>query len=86
MSEGIDTPSALRWELVACLLVAWLLVYFAVWKSVRSSGRMIYLTATLPFAMVLVLLGRALSLQGAVTGLQFFFRPDWTLLADAKVR
>lgn len=85
MSSGLDDPRSLRWELVACLLVAWVLVYFAVWKSVRSSGRMLYLTATLPFVLVLVFLGRALTLEGADMGLRYFFKPDWELLGDANV-
>lgn len=85
MSQGLDEPLSLRWELVACLLVAWVLVYFAVWKSVRSSGRMLYLTATLPFVLVLVFLGRALTLDGADEGLRYFFKPVWHKLGDAKV-
>lgn len=85
MSSGLDEPRSLRWELVACLLVAWVLVYFAVWKSVRSSGRMLYFTATLPFVLVLVFLGRALTLDGADVGLRYFFKPEWRHLGDAKV-
>ncbi|KAJ1522238.1 hypothetical protein ONE63_002545 [Megalurothrips usitatus] len=85
ISTGLDDPGAMRWELVACLLVAWVLVYFAVWKSVRSSGRMLYLTATLPFVLVLVFLGRALTLEGADVGLRYFFKPQWEYLGDAKV-
>lgn len=85
VSQGLDEPLSLRWELVACLLVAWVLVYFAVWKSVRSSGRMLYLTATLPFVLVLVFLGRALTLDGADEGLRYFFKPVWHKLGDAKV-
>lgn len=76
---------SIRWELAACLLFAWIIVYFALWKSVRSSGRVLYVTATVPFLLVLAFLGRSLTLDGAEVGLDFLFNPNWKLLADSKV-
>lgn len=76
---------ALRWELVACLFCAWILIYFAIWKSIKSSAKVRYLTATLPFLLIMVFLGKSLTLQGAHEGVKFFFKPNWELLGDAKV-
>jgi solute carrier family 6 (neurotransmitter transporter, taurine) member 6 len=39
MTAGIGDAGDIRWELVACLVVAWLLVYFSLWKGVKSSGK-----------------------------------------------
>ncbi|XP_063984488.1 sodium- and chloride-dependent GABA transporter ine [Diachasmimorpha longicaudata] len=85
ISSGIEEPGILRWEIVACLVAAWVLVYFSIWKSIKSSAQVRYLTATLPFLLIFVFLTRSLTLEGAEKGLQFFFRPRWHLLADAKV-
>ncbi|XP_076235987.1 solute carrier family 6 member inebriated [Calliopsis andreniformis] len=85
ISRGIEESGALRWELVACLITAWILVYFSVWKSIKSSAQVRYLTATLPFVLIVVFLTRSLTLEGANKGLQFFFHPRWELLGDAKV-
>ncbi|XP_011707804.1 PREDICTED: sodium- and chloride-dependent GABA transporter ine [Wasmannia auropunctata] len=85
MSSGIEEPGILRWELVACLITAWILVYFSIWKSIKSSAQVRYLTATLPFLLIVVFLTRSLTLEGAAKGLQFFFHPRWELLGDAKV-
>lgn len=76
----------LRWELVACLLCAWILVYFSIWKSIKSSAKVRYVTATLPFVLILVFLGKSLTLEGAEKGMRYFFKPKWELLADAKVK
>lgn len=43
------------------------------------------MTATLPFILILVFLGRALTLDGADKGLRYFFRPKWELLGEANV-
>lgn len=85
ISNGIQFPGGLRWELFACLICAWMLVYFAIWKSIKSSAKVRYLTATLPFLLIIVFLGRSLTLEGADKGLRFFFKPNWILLTDAKV-
>ncbi|CAL7933815.1 unnamed protein product [Xylocopa violacea] len=85
ISTGIEESGALRWELVACLITAWIMVYFSVWKSIKSSAQVRYLTATLPFLLIVVFLARSLTLEGADKGLQFFFHPRWELLGDAKV-
>lgn len=39
ISRGIEYPGVMRWELFACLICAWLLVYFATWKSIKSSAK-----------------------------------------------
>lgn len=85
MSAGLEYPGGLRWELVACLICAWILVYFAIWKSIKSSSKVRYFTATLPFVLIIIFLGRALTLDGAQIGLRYFFRPNWALLGNANV-
>ncbi|XP_059614816.1 sodium- and chloride-dependent GABA transporter ine isoform X1 [Phlebotomus argentipes] len=85
ISPGIEYPGGMRWELVACLVCAWVLVYFAIWKSIKSSGKVRYLTATLPFVLIFVFLGRSLTLDGAENGLRYFFQPNWSLLRNANV-
>lgn len=44
-----------------------------------------YLTATLPFVLIIVFMGRALTLDGAEKGLRYFFRPNWSELGNANV-
>merc|ERR1711953_1428004 len=46
MTEGIENMGGFSWELLAALCVAWTLVYFAIWKSVKVTGKVVYFTAT----------------------------------------
>ena len=41
ISSGIDDVGGLRWELVAYLALAWITVYFVVWKGLHNSGKVI---------------------------------------------
>lgn len=85
ISKGIEFVDSVRWELVACLLCAWFLVYFAIWKSIKSSAKVRYVTATLPFILIIAFLIKSLTLEGANKGMQYFFRPRLELLGQAQV-
>uniref|UniRef100_A0A8D1R1N5 Transporter n=1 Tax=Sus scrofa TaxID=9823 RepID=A0A8D1R1N5_PIG len=52
ISDGIQHLGALRWELALCLLLAWVICYFCIWKGVKSTGKVVYFTATFPYLML----------------------------------
>ena len=39
MSEGLHDMGGLRWQLVLCLLGAWLLVFVCLIKGIKSQGK-----------------------------------------------
>lgn len=47
--------------------------------------QVVYFTATFPFAMLLVLLVRGLTLPGAGEGIKFYLYPDISRLEDPQV-
>jgi len=84
-SAGLEQFGSPVWPLLGAVLLAWLAVYFAIFRSVKSSGSVVLVTATLPYAVILVFLVRAVTLDGAGTGLELLFRPQWHRLADITV-
>lgn len=60
-------------------------------KATHKSARLllaqqvVYFTATFPFAMLLVLLVRGLTLPGAGEGIKFYLYPDISRLEDPQV-
>uniref|UniRef100_A0A3B3UCE7 Transporter n=1 Tax=Poecilia latipinna TaxID=48699 RepID=A0A3B3UCE7_9TELE len=85
ISSGIDQMGSLNWDMALCLLVAWVMCYFCIWKGVKSTGKVVYFTATFPYLMLVVLLVRGLTLPGAGIGIQFYLYPDLGRLADPQV-
>ncbi|KAM6096666.1 sodium- and chloride-dependent GABA transporter 2 isoform 3-T3 [Chlamydotis macqueenii] len=85
ISDGIQHLGSLRWELVLCLLLAWIICYFCIWKGVKSTGKVVYFTATFPYLMLIVLLIRGVSLPGASQGILFYLYPDLSRLGDPQV-
>ncbi|XP_072540655.1 sodium- and chloride-dependent GABA transporter 2-like [Salminus brasiliensis] len=85
LSGGIDEVGNVRWDLALCLLLAWIICYFCVWKGVKSTGKVVYFTATFPYLMLAVLLVRGLTLPGAINGIKFYLYPDPSRLTDPQV-
>uniref|UniRef100_A0A670YHV7 Transporter n=1 Tax=Pseudonaja textilis TaxID=8673 RepID=A0A670YHV7_PSETE len=76
ISDGIEHLGTVRWELSLCLLLAWIICYFCIWKGVKSTGKVVYFTATFPYLMLIVLLIRGVSFDPQVwmdAGTQIFF-------------
>ena len=84
-SDGIDEMGAPNWWLVLCLLAAWIVIFGCLIKGIKSSGRVVYFTATFPYLILVILLIRAVTLEGAYDGIQFYMVPDWSRLSDIKV-
>ncbi|KAL0978146.1 hypothetical protein UPYG_G00166730 [Umbra pygmaea] len=85
LSGGIEEIGNVRWDLALCLLLSWIICYFCVWKGVKSTGKVVYFTATFPYVMLLVLLVRGLTLPGAIDGIKFYLYPDPARLVDPQV-
>merc|ERR1712241_1412647 len=73
------------WELPLCLAFSWLVVFLCLMKGVKSSGKVVYFTATFPYFILIALLVRGVTLEGAASGLEFLFIPKWEKLLDFQV-
>ncbi|XP_053722264.1 sodium- and chloride-dependent glycine transporter 2 [Synchiropus splendidus] len=85
ISAGIEYPGDIRWPLAGCLLLAWFIVYASLAKGIKSSGKVVYFTATFPYVVLVILLIRGVTLPGAFDGILYFITPKWEKLNDAKV-
>uniref|UniRef100_A0A8C0RJY1 Transporter n=1 Tax=Canis lupus familiaris TaxID=9615 RepID=A0A8C0RJY1_CANLF len=85
ITSGIHDLGALRWELALCLLLAWLICYFCIWKGVKTTGKVVYFTATFPYLMLVILLIRGITLPGAYQGVIYYLKPDLLRLKDPQV-
>ncbi|KAF6027558.1 hypothetical protein EB796_014139 [Bugula neritina] len=84
-SAGLHDLGELKWELCLCLLGAWVMVYFALLKGIKSSGKVVYFTAIFPYVMLIVLFIRGLFLDGYQEGIKFYMSADVSRLSDAQV-
>ncbi|XP_046560660.1 sodium- and chloride-dependent creatine transporter 1-like [Haliotis rubra] len=84
-SAGLEDMGVLQPHLVGCLFASWLLVFLCLVKGVKSVGKVVYVTALLPYILLTILLVRGLLLPGAIDGILFYVYPDFTKLANFNV-
>lgn len=86
-SAGIDPENVGKplWKLSLLLLLSWIIVVCCLIKGVKSSGKVVYFTATFPYVILLILLFRGATLDGAIDGVLYFVVPKWEKLIDVDV-
>ncbi|XP_072928076.1 sodium- and chloride-dependent creatine transporter 1-like isoform X2 [Hemitrygon akajei] len=85
ISDGIDQVGSISWQMLLCVLATWIIIYFCIWKGVKSTGKVVYFTALFPYLVLVILLAHGVSLPGALDGIIYYLKPDWSKLAEAQV-
>jgi SNF family Na+-dependent transporter len=71
--------------LLISLAVSWLFVCLTLAGGIKSSGKVVMVTATLPYFFLVVLFFRGITLEGADIGISYYLTPDMQKLKDPSV-
>ena len=72
-------------ELGFYLLLSWVLVLICLSKGIKSSGKVVYFSATFPYLILIILLVMGVIQPGAGDGLYYLFVPDWEKIKSFTV-
>ncbi|KAM9444003.1 sodium- and chloride-dependent neutral and basic amino acid transporter B(0+) [Clarias gariepinus] len=86
-TKSMDETGSVVWHLALCLLLGWILIAAALYKGIKSSGKVVYFTATFPYVVLIILLIRGVTLEGARDGIEYYIgsQSNLTKLAEAEV-
>ncbi|CAF3375638.1 unnamed protein product [Rotaria sp. Silwood1] len=85
LSPSINQLGSLQWELVGCSMIVFLLIYLSIFKGVKTAGKAIWFTALIPYAVLIILLLRSLTLDGIFEGLKYYVAPSFERLNEYSV-
>lgn len=71
--------------LALCVFAVFVLVYFSLWKGIKSSGKAVWVTAIMPYIVLIILLFRGITLPGSAEGIEYYLTPQWDKLRNTKV-
>ncbi|XP_030634188.1 sodium- and chloride-dependent neutral and basic amino acid transporter B(0+)-like [Chanos chanos] len=86
-TSSMDETGPVVWHLALCLLLAWIIIGAALYKGIKSSGKVMYFTATFPYVVLVILLVRGVTLEGAQNGIEYYIgsQSNLTKLSEAEV-
>ncbi|KAL5022464.1 hypothetical protein ScPMuIL_001619 [Solemya velum] len=85
ISPSVEVAGDLNWWIIVSLLCAWVIVYLCMVKGITSSGKVVYVTATFPYLVLIIFFFRGVTLEGFHHGLYHLFVPEFSRLADPQV-
>ncbi|XP_023287965.1 sodium- and chloride-dependent transporter XTRP3 isoform X2 [Orussus abietinus] len=84
-APSIEDGQGLKWWIVLCLLLSWVVVFFIVMKGIQSSGKVVYFTSMFPYLVLTIFFIRGITLKGASAGLAHMYTPKVEKLLDPMV-
>ncbi|RNA10549.1 sodium- and chloride-dependent GABA transporter ine-like [Brachionus plicatilis] len=84
-SSSIEEFGLPKVDLLLLVILGWILVYFCIWKGVKSTGKVVYVTAIFPYLVLIIILVRGVTLDGSIEGLKYFLIPKWGDLLKPSV-
>jgi neurotransmitter:Na+ symporter, NSS family len=85
LSKGVGEIGYVSVSILLALVVVWLLIYFSIWKGIKSVSSVVAITMPLPIILLLVLLIRGVTLPGAMDGIIYYLKPNFAALIDFEV-
>ncbi|GAB1597438.1 sodium- and chloride-dependent transporter XTRP3-like [Argonauta hians] len=84
-APSIDSTPVISWKISAALICSWLLVFCCMIKGIKSSGKVVYVTATFPYFVLVIFFFRGVTLHGFEEGVKYLFIPKWDKLFEPAV-
>ncbi|XP_074540018.1 sodium- and chloride-dependent transporter XTRP3 [Halichoeres trimaculatus] len=82
ISPSIEVNGGIHMGMALCLLLAWVITYLFIVRGVKSTGKVVYFTATFPYLVLFIYLIRGVTLHGAINGVVYMFTPKMEQLAN----
>ncbi|KRZ58146.1 Sodium- and chloride-dependent GABA transporter ine, partial [Trichinella nativa] len=84
VTTRIEESGDLQWMLISGIAGSWILVFLALFLGVKWLGKVCYFTFIIPLLLLLTLLVKSLSSNGANHLLQDVFETDWNALLKVE--
>jgi len=85
LSDSISSIGNIVPAVLIGLIISWICIYFSIWKGVKSVSKVAMITVPLPIILLVALLIRALTLDGAMNGILVYLTPNFNALFSVEV-
>lgn len=84
-SSSFEKVGFVQPNLVICYAICWVIIFLIIFKGIKVVGKVVLVTATVPYVILMVMLIRGITLPGASIGLRYLLVPQWDTLLSPDV-
>jgi len=70
---------------IFALALVWVLIYFSIWKGIKSVSKVVTVTMPLPIILVVILGIRGITLENGIEGLKYYITPSFETLFSGEM-
>ncbi|XP_067687352.1 sodium-dependent noradrenaline transporter-like [Haliotis asinina] len=85
VTHGLEDLGVVRWPLVGCMAPICVIMFLFVFRGIRISGKVVYVTVAVPILLVIVFIVQGSLLPGSAAGIYFFVNPNFEKLLNPKM-
>ncbi|KAL1441686.1 hypothetical protein MTO96_008407 [Rhipicephalus appendiculatus] len=85
VSSSFEKVGVVQPNLVICYAICWIIIFLTIFKGIKVVGKVVLVTATVPYLILTVMLIRGITLPGASIGLRYLLLPQWDMLLSPDV-
>ncbi|XP_071099678.1 sodium- and chloride-dependent creatine transporter 1-like [Haliotis cracherodii] len=85
VSTGVEDVGSVQWHIAGCLFGSYVMMFLCLIRGVKSAGKAVYVTALLPYLLLVSIFIMTLLQPGALDGIMYYVVPDFSKLLDIQV-
>uniref|UniRef100_A0AAR2M0H2 Transporter n=1 Tax=Pygocentrus nattereri TaxID=42514 RepID=A0AAR2M0H2_PYGNA len=85
VTDSISETGQFNLVITGCLAIAWVIVCLAMYKGIKSTGKVMYFSSVFPYVVLLCFLVRGLMLDGASEGIMYMLYPKLEIWGNVQV-
>ncbi|KAL6488168.1 hypothetical protein MHYP_G00019090 [Metynnis hypsauchen] len=85
VTDSISETGQFNLVITGCLAIAWIIVCLAMYKGIKSTGKVMYFSSVFPYVVLLCFLVRGLMLDGASEGITYMLYPKLEIWGNVQV-
>lgn len=85
LSDTVIPLGSINWLIVIGSVAAWIWIFIAIVRGIRSVERMVYVTVLVPWIIIAIFVIRGITLPGAWNGIAYYIIPDFSVLLYPRV-
>ncbi len=84
-NNGTFAIGTVRPSILFSLIAVWVMMFLCIFRGVHYIGKLVLFIVPIPWFMLILLLWRSLTMEGSMSGVEYFLEPNWAMLGESHI-